>query len=395
MENQEYKNIFENENSYWWYKVLDDLVEYYVNIYSKNGSTKILDAGCGTGRMMYKLSRYGEVYGIDSSPTAIEFCKSKGLENVEIADLNLWGEDNKYNIILSLDVLYHKSISNVEKVLKAFNNSLKENGILILNVPAFTLLTRHHDKVVHGDKRFHKSELKQMLRNSGFSVFAISYRYIILFKIILLYKFIFRRKQKSSDLTPISTLLNKILWLIHRPENEIIKMGLQIPYGSSIFAVAVKSGISNSLLKTDRSHRNGLSSKFEIYLKSKTIFNQMLKYSFVGIFNTIIGLGLIYFLFNVLKINYIVSNIIGYACGLINSFIWNRRWTFKSSKHFSTEIIPFLIVFGISYFANLFTVILFVELFNVHPNVAQFLGMIAYSTSNFFINRYWTFSKAN
>ena len=30
MNKEEYKNIFDNENSFWWYRILDDLVEYFV-----------------------------------------------------------------------------------------------------------------------------------------------------------------------------------------------------------------------------------------------------------------------------------------------------------------------------------------------------------------------------
>jgi len=131
------------------------------------------------------------------------------------------------------------------------------------------------------------------------------------------------------------------------------------------------------------------------YFRSKRFFRQLFKYSIVGIFNTAIGLTVIYFFFNVLSFNYIVANIIGYACGLVNSFVWNKNWTFKSSQHYSKEIVPFLIVFGISYAANLLAVIISVEFIKIHPNIAQILGIAAYSSTNFLINRYWTFSQIN
>jgi len=131
------------------------------------------------------------------------------------------------------------------------------------------------------------------------------------------------------------------------------------------------------------------------YFRSKRFFRQLFKYSIVGIFNTAIGLTVIYFFFNVLSFNYIVANIIGYACGFVNSFVWNKNWTFKSSQHYSKEIVPFLIVFGISYAANLFAVIISVEFIKIHPNIAQILGIAAYSSTNFLINRYWTFSRTN
>ena len=88
-------------------------------------------------------------------------------------------------------------------------------------------------------------------------------------------------------------------------------------------------------------------------LKQKIIVKQFLKYSVVGIFNTIIGLSAIFILYNIYNVNYIWANVFGYALGLINSFTWNKRWTFRSQKHYSKEIIRFLIIFIVSYAVNL------------------------------------------
>jgi putative flippase GtrA len=131
------------------------------------------------------------------------------------------------------------------------------------------------------------------------------------------------------------------------------------------------------------------------YFKSKHFFRQLFKYSIVGIFNTIIGLSIIYFLFNIFNLNYIFSNVIGYACGLVNSFIWNKRWTFNSKKHYSKELFPFFIVFLLAYFANLIIVITLVESLKINPNIAQLFGVGAYTSVNFIINRAWTFSPSN
>ena len=118
---------------------------------------------------------------------------------------------------------------------------------------------------------------------------------------------------------------------------------------------------------------------------------QVVKYSIVGVFNVIIGLGIIYFAYNVLEINYILSNIIGYSCGLINSFIWNKKWTFRTSKTASKTVIPFLIVFFVSYVSNLLCIILCVDYWSIHPNIAQLFGIFTYSTTNFLLNKFWTF----
>ena len=128
------------------------------------------------------------------------------------------------------------------------------------------------------------------------------------------------------------------------------------------------------------------------YFMTKDIVRKYFKYSIVGVFNTIIGLGTILILYNILHLNYIVSNIIGYTLGLINSFIWNKRWTFMSKNHYSKEIVPFLVVFIISYSMNLVSVIVSVESLKINPNIAQVLGIGVYSIINFLLNKRWTFS---
>ena len=203
---------------------------------------RILDAGCGTGRVMNKLSKYGEVSGIDASPIAIEMCKSRGLNNVKIVDLNEWSAENEYNLITSLDVLYHQSFNNIDKIINSFNKALNSGGVLILNLPAFNILRREHDEVVGGNKRFRAKEIKNILIKNGFQIHTISYRHPLLFKFILLRKlFSTSKKKPNSDLAPLYPPINRLLFLLHRIENEIIKMGFSIPYGSSLFVVAKKN----------------------------------------------------------------------------------------------------------------------------------------------------------
>lgn len=395
MNKEEYKNIYQNEHSFWWYRILDDLVEYFVAIYGKKNPIKILDAGCGTGRVMSRLSKFGAVSGIDASPIAVEMCQSRGLSDVKIADLNQWSAENEFTIIVSLDVLYHKSVTDIDKIMHSFNKALCPGGILIMNLPAFKILRRAHDEIVGGDKRFRKREIKNILTGNGFQVHTISYRYVSLFIFILLRKLFGEvRKKPESDLARLSAPVNGSFYLLHRIENEIIKTGFSIPLGSSLFVVARKRSDNQKSPDNSQAYaQNNLFSKATTYIRSITILNQLLRYSIVGIFNTVFGLGVIYLLFNLFHFNYILSNIGGYSVGLINGFIWNKKWTFESRRTYFKEILPYLTVFGISYAANLIAVVFFVEALKIHPNIAQVLGIAAYSLTNFVVNKYWTFSK--
>ena len=69
---------------------------------------------------------------------------------------------------------------------------------------------------------------------------------------------------------------------------------------------------------------------------------KFIKFSIVGISNTVVSLVSFYLLFEFLGIYYIFASTIGYFMGLANSYFWNLRWTFKH-KHSTQILIEFII----------------------------------------------------
>jgi putative flippase GtrA len=121
------------------------------------------------------------------------------------------------------------------------------------------------------------------------------------------------------------------------------------------------------------------------------LYAQGARFVLVGFSNAVIGLGITYGLYNIFHLDYVISNLIGYGCGLTNSFVWNRRWTFKSRRTPGREIVLFLLFFAVSYGLNLTAVMIFVEKLHVRPNISQLAGVTLYTSTNFFLNRHITF----
>tara|TARA_B100000902_G_C27196993_1_gene857010 strand:- start:69 stop:809 length:741 start_codon:yes stop_codon:yes gene_type:complete len=246
MDSSEYYNIFKNEDHHWWYKGLHDLVESHTSrIFKNNNKTpEILDAGCGTGKMLSILSKYGNSEGIDYSNIAIDLAKKRGLQNAKVGDLNLINyEKEKYDLIVSLDVLYHSSIKNDKNIVNSFYKSLKKDGVLILNLPAFKILMRGHDKKVSGERRYTKKELKFFFKKTDFKKVRFTYRLPHLFLAIIFLKFFNKfsiKKDINSDLQMPNYFINESLYRLNRIENYLILKGFSIPFGSSLFIVAEK-----------------------------------------------------------------------------------------------------------------------------------------------------------
>ena len=69
---------------------------------------------------------------------------------------------------------------------------------------------------------------------------------------------------------------------------------------------------------------------------------QLLKYGVIGVLNTLITLVTFYLLNTRLGLSYGISNVTGYILGVINSFLWNRNWVFKTKNNFKRELLLFV-----------------------------------------------------
>jgi 2-polyprenyl-3-methyl-5-hydroxy-6-metoxy-1,4-benzoquinol methylase len=259
MDKNEYYKMFQFENDYWWYRGLHELVLHYVKkMLSTNAKAniqqeplKILDAGCGTGRMLELLAPYGKVEGIDFSEDAVNLCKKRGLENVHRDDLNTWAAPAEiYDVIISNDVIYNSGVEDDMAVVGKFHRALKPDGLLIMNLPAFKALRRKHDIAVSGIRRYRKQRTLRELKKIGFTPVHSSYRLPPLFFIMLLKKHLVERfskllpginkKKAESDLKLLPGAVNSFLLRLHRLENKIITAGIPLPLGSSLFLVCRK-----------------------------------------------------------------------------------------------------------------------------------------------------------
>ncbi len=135
----------------------------------------------------------------------------------------------------------------------------------------------------------------------------------------------------------------------------------------------------------------------------KAIF-QFVKYGMVGVMNTLITLITIYLCKSIIGISPMVSNAIGYIAGLVNSFLWNKKWVFKSDNGYTKEAIKFacgwgvcycvqfVIVYALSYLTSFGGKEWYIGFMVISGyGVATLIGMIAYTIANFIYNRFITF----
>ena len=146
---------------------------------------RLLDVGCGygfTARTLAKERTDLEVYGIDRDKKRIfEAKRYKEGVNFQVADAQkIPFKDKYFSAVMSLEVLEH--VDDPRKVLNEINRVLKPGGIFFLTTPLegepsnfYGFFYKHFNydphKSLYGHiQKFSLTNLKQMIRKSGFKV---------------------------------------------------------------------------------------------------------------------------------------------------------------------------------------------------------------------------------
>lgn len=99
---------------------------------------RVLDAGCGTGRLLMKIKDHGifaQVYGLDIAINRIKVCKEKvpmvSLLLGDVEEMPFKGE--YFDAVYLTEVIEH--VHNPLKLLAEIHRVLKRKGIIIVTVP--------------------------------------------------------------------------------------------------------------------------------------------------------------------------------------------------------------------------------------------------------------------
>ncbi len=245
MEKKEYEVLYSLEDNCWWYIGLRKLVFSLIdNLRHNNNDLTILDAGCGTGAVLEKINTHS-IYGLEIAEEALKYCKLRKLNNLIRGTIcSTPFKDNTFDVIISLDTLYHAWIENDLNTLEEFYRVLNKKGMLLLNLPAYNFLRSRHDKAIHTRHRYTINDLTRKIEKAGFVVEMITYRNTILFPFIALKRMIekvFMSKETvESDLKQLPDMINNLFASILKLENILINAGVKFPYGLSVFCLARK-----------------------------------------------------------------------------------------------------------------------------------------------------------
>lgn len=240
-----YRQLYER---HWWWRAreawLASRLLAWIGASEQRGSDRrrVLDVGCGDRLAFGLLSRWGEVYGVESDRSLLS------LES--LADPRLYvgefGPDlpfpGPFDLITAMDVIEH--IPDERPALKQMAGLLSDGGLLFINVPARMSLWTRHDEVNRHYRRYSQQELGARLAEAGLEVLES----VGCFWFTVPLKWIQARLERhwiQSEESPTlprvpATAINRTLILLCRLE-QLVYLIFRSGFGSSLFVVARKS----------------------------------------------------------------------------------------------------------------------------------------------------------
>ncbi|KKQ18707.1 MAG: GtrA family protein [Berkelbacteria bacterium GW2011_GWA1_36_9] len=129
-------------------------------------------------------------------------------------------------------------------------------------------------------------------------------------------------------------------------------------------------------------------------LLKRRVVRQFVKFGLVGLSSATIDWAIYLGLTRFFGFYYIIAKIISFLFAVINSYTWNRRWTFRSTELRRTrQFTKFLVVSGVGLALNTLIMIIVVEKFHLSDIYGLILATGIVTFWNFTINKLWTFKN--
>ncbi len=228
------------EDRHWWYRGRRNVLEVVLSKLALPAPARILDAGCGSGRNMVELARYGAVTGVELSPTSVAVARERDAgEVVEGSVLEMPFAPDSFELAVSLDVIEH--LADDRAALSELRRVVAPGGALLVTVPAYQGLWSRHDEINHHHRRYSRRALLDAAQSAGWRCERTTHFNFLLLPVAIALRAVQPLNRSSTesslDLWIPPAPLN---WLLEQPLNleaALIGRGVRIPAGLSLLAV--------------------------------------------------------------------------------------------------------------------------------------------------------------
>lgn len=241
MRYEEFISLSNVEREHWFYRGKRHIVRYWINrLYPLRRDDLVIDVGAGTGQLVFEMQMNCRAIGIEYHPEAIELASSKGITAIRGTITELPVVDNKAKVVVALDVLEH--VVDCRRALQELIRIAQPGGLIVITVPAFTILWSDWDRALDHRRRFSRQMFLELVDRNAVSVVRCVYINSVAFLPILAYRTI--RARFGSNRSPrledrvFSPFLNRILYYLFIA--PACWRSFSPPFGVSLFCLLQK-----------------------------------------------------------------------------------------------------------------------------------------------------------
>jgi len=225
---------------HWWWRARERyLVTVLRRMLPAEGGNTILDVGAGGGLFFEGLSQFGQVYGVEtdqSMRTGIPAVDGR----IHWGPLQSYPQNRLFDAVLFLDVLEH--VDEPSDLLRSALTLLSPHGVIVVTVPAFTVLWTRHDMLNEHKTRYSKASFRAVARRAGVLEREARYFFHWTFpaKVAVRLAEAFCRADAKSTLPTVPwPPLNRWLLSVSVAEQRL-SLDRWLPFGSSLLFVGGK-----------------------------------------------------------------------------------------------------------------------------------------------------------
>lgn len=247
MQPDEYLKLSAIEDRLWYFRSLHAQVARELDRHPLPPDARVLDAGCGTGGLILRLRPAHPARrwsGLDFSGLACDLARQRCGPSAEIVEASATAmpfADATFDAVVSADLLCQ--FDDPAPAVREFFRVLRPGGLAVINAPAYQWLWSYHDAATHGRRRFNRAELRALLHDAGFSVVRLTHTNAFLLPLAVAKRKLLPAPPPSSagsDVHDLPALLDSAFAACAALERAWLRTGLNLPFGTSVLAVAQK-----------------------------------------------------------------------------------------------------------------------------------------------------------
>jgi SAM-dependent methyltransferase len=234
VEQGEFEAMLALDERHWWYRGRRRMLAALLDGVAPG--RRVLDAGCGSGRTLDELARYGTAYGIELNPVGLAAARRRGHEVEEAPVEAIPHPDASFDLVTCLDVIEHTD--DDVRALRELRRVTSPGGRLVVSVPAHPRLWSRHDEVNGHRRRYTRRSLRSAAEAAGWQVERMTGFNLVYLAPAALVRIARREgREGGSELELTPPRLDALLELPLLAEAALVRRGANLPPGLSLMAV--------------------------------------------------------------------------------------------------------------------------------------------------------------